>query len=49
MKAYLIDVANRESKVVDIQDNLETYYSLINCDCIAIVTRYIGRNEIDIV
>lgn len=49
MRAYLIDVANNDAKVVDIQDSLETYYSLINCECIDIVTRTIGGKEFDIV
>lgn len=36
-------------KQMDIADELETYYELIDCRCIDIVTRKIGKERYDIV
>ncbi len=49
MKVYLVDVKNEESKVVDIVDSLDTYYDLLDCDCIDIVQRTIGGKRFDII
>ena len=43
MKAIYLNVnENKKPEIIDIQDNLETYYQLINCDTIDIVARKIG-------
>lgn len=49
MKALLLNVKENNYKVVDIKDNLDTYYNLIGCDCIDIVMRKIGGKYFDIV
>lgn len=49
MKAVLIDVEKCKVKTVDIKDDLDTYYNLLNCSCIDIVCRKIGENWYDII
>lgn len=50
MYGFLVDVKDPQmTRVVEIEDSLETYYNLLNCDCIDIVVRTIGRKEFDIV
>lgn len=44
--AYLIDVEKQEHRKVEIEDSLETYYRMLYCDCIDIVTRAVGPEEI---
>lgn len=42
MIGILFNVRLNELHIVDIQDKLETYYSLLECDCIDMVHREIG-------
>lgn len=49
MKSLLIDVLNEEVKVVEVENGLEDYYKYLNCDCIDIASRKIGRKYYDIV
>ena len=44
IKGILIDVEKGSFKVVEIEDTLKEYYRILNCDCIDIVTRYIGSS-----
>lgn len=46
---YLVDTEKKTSGKVEIVPNLETYYSLLNCDLIDIVTRKIGGRYYDII
>lgn len=38
----LIDVENEKFEVMEIDDELDTYYKILNCSCIDIVVRHIG-------
>lgn len=50
MKSILIDVKkNNTAEIVDIDFDLETYYNLIGCDIIDIVSRVIGGNDVCII
>jgi len=49
IKAILVDVMKETSKVVEIETELEAYYKALDCDCIDIVTRQIGRKTFSIV
>lgn len=49
IKGYLIDVNNREAKVVEIEKSLDSYYKILQCDTIDIVSRKIGDKWFDIV
>ena len=50
MKAIYLNVnENQLPKVIDIPDELETYYKLCQCTCIDIVTRHIGKTPYSIV
>ena len=49
MKYLLIDVINRCADVVDMEDTLKNYYSLINCSTIDIAVRKIGGIPYDII
>ena len=50
MKAIYLNVnENQLPEVIDIPDELETYYKLCQCTCIDIVTRKIGKNPYRIV
>ena len=44
--AYLIDTEKQEHRKVEIEDSLETYYRMLYCDCIDIVTRAVGPEGI---
>lgn len=48
MKALLLDTVEKQTKVVN-PESLEDYYKLIDCKCIDIVTRKIGRKYYDII
>lgn len=48
-KAYLIDVKNKTSKEVNIKDDLDEFYEIIDCRMIDIVTRKINGKYYDIV
>ena len=50
MKAIYLDVENGKApKVIDIEDNLNVFYKMLNCKTIDIVTRKIGNNYYDII
>ena len=49
IKAILVDVQNETSRVVEFEDKLENFYELLQCECIDIVSRRIGRKTFDIV
>lgn len=49
MKVLFINVTDNTVKIMDITDNLDTYYNLINCRCIDIIERKIGNKYYDIV
>ena len=48
MKALLLDTVGKTTTVVN-PEGLEDYYKMINCRCIDIVTRKIGRKWYDII
>ena len=48
MKSLLLDVENNKVAVVD-PEGLQDYYKLINCSCIDIPTRKIGRKWFNII
>lgn len=41
----LVDVEKETVSVVEIQDELDEFYRILNCDCIDIVVRRIGRHK----
>ena len=41
----LIDTVSNTAEVVTLDDTLEAYYSALNCSCIDIVERTIGKSE----
>ena len=45
----LIDVENEKVKCIEIENTLEAYYEVLNCDTIDIVSRKIGRKRFEIV
>lgn len=49
MKALLLNVYGDYIKVVDIEDDLHTYYRLLDCSMIEIVERKIGRKWFDVI
>ena len=49
IKGVLIDVLNEKVEVVEIEKSLQSYYKILNCDCIDIVSRKIGGKEFDII
>lgn len=42
----LVDVENKKVEAIEIADDLEKYYEILNCTCIDIVQRRIGRKKI---
>lgn len=50
MKAIYLNVnENQMPEIIDITEELETFYKLCQCTCIDIVTRKIGKNPYSIV
>lgn len=49
IKGMLIDVQNETARVVEVEDKLDSYYELLQCDCIDIVERKVGRRTYSIV
>ena len=45
----LVDVENEEAKVIEIDDDLDEFYRVLNCDTIDIVRRKIGRKAFNII
>jgi len=48
LKTILLDVYNESVSIIEIEPTLEEYYKHLNCDCIDIVTRKIGRKHFNI-
>ena len=42
LRGVLVDVENETVRVVEIPDELDSFYKILNCDCIDIVVRAIG-------
>lgn len=49
LKALYVNVEDETVETVEIENRLDEYYRLINCDCIDIVTRKIGKCYFDII
>lgn len=49
IKGVLIDVSNDNVEVIEIEKSLESYYRVLNCETIDIVSRKIGDKWFDIV
>lgn len=49
IKGVLVDVFNKRIETREIEDTLEGYYELLNCDMIEIVSRHIGGKDYDII
>lgn len=45
----LVDVENKKVEAIEIADDLEKYYEVLNCTCIDIVQRRIGRKNFTII
>lgn len=45
----LVDVENKKVEAIEIADDLEKYYEILNCTCIDIVQRRIGRKNFTII
>ena len=49
LRGVLVDVENEKVSVVEIPDELDEFYKILNCSCIDIVARKIGRKHFEIV
>lgn len=49
MKVILLNVNDEKVEIIDIEPKLEAYYKALDCDCIDIVERKIGKKWFDIV
>ena len=49
IKGILIDVENEKVKCIEIENELDAYYEVLNCDNIDIVSRKIGRKRFEII
>ena len=49
LKGVLVDVENEKVQVVEIEGSLQEFYRILNCSCIDITSRRIGRKLFDIV
>lgn len=49
LRGVLVDVENEKISVVEIPDELDEFYKILNCSCIDIVNRKIGRKRFEIV
>lgn len=45
----LLDVENKKAEAIEIADDLKKYYEVLNCSCIDIVQRRIGRKNFTII
>lgn len=48
MKTILIDVKKGTAEVIEIEDDLDEFYKVLDCRCIDIVNRRIGRKRFDV-
>lgn len=49
IKGVYINAKNRTAEVKEIENNLDSYYSLLQCDTIDIANREIGGCRVDII
>lgn len=49
LRGVLVDVEQETVSVVEIPDELDEFYKILNCDCIDIVVRWIGSKLFNIV
>lgn len=49
LRGVLVDVENEKVTVVNIPDELDEFYKILNCSCIDIVRRKIGRKYFEII
>ena len=49
LRGVLVDVEKETAGVVEIPDELDEFYKILNCDCIDIVVRQIGRKRFNII
>lgn len=49
IKGVLVDIINKRIETREVEDTLEEYYNLLNCDMIEIVSRHIGGKDYDII
>ena len=49
LTGILVDVENEDVKVIEIEDKLDEFYRILNCDIIDIAHRYIGDKRFNIV
>lgn len=49
LRGVLVDVENKKVDAIEIADDLEKYYEVLNCTCIDIVQRRIGRKKFTII
>lgn len=49
LRGVLVDVEQETVSVVEIEDKLDEFYRILNCDCIDIVVRRIGSKLFNIV
>ena len=49
LRGVLVDVENKKVEAIEIADDLEKYYEILNCTCIDIVQRRIGRKNFTII
>ena len=49
LRGVLVDVENEKVSVVEIPDELDEFYKILNCSCIDIVRRKIGRKHFEII
>lgn len=48
MKTLLLDVFSEKVEVIDVEDDLQAFYDRLDCTCIDIVQRKIGRKWFDV-
>lgn len=49
LRGVLVDVENKKVDAIEIADDLEKYYEVLNCTCIDIVQRRIGQKKFTII
>ena len=45
LRGVLVDVEKETASIVEIPDELDEFYRILNCDCIDIVSRRIGKHS----
>lgn len=45
LRGVLVDVENESASIVEIPDDLDEFYKILNCDCIDITVRRIGYRK----